>query len=410
MNKDDAKKRIEKLRVEINRDRYAYHVLGKSLIPDEALDSLKKELFDLEQKFPDLITSDSPTQRVAGKPLKEFKKIRHGEPMLSFNDAFSEEDMRAWLARLENYVSRPNVSRIKANVSRIFDAHSRPFGKHSGVAPFYCELKIDGLAIELIYENGIFVRGATRGDGKIGEDITQNLRTIDAIPLKLLEPEEVANNLKKLGLNPKSYILNPKHFVVRGEAFLTKKEFNLINKEQMKKGLKPYANPRNIAAGSIRQLNPKITASRHLDSFEYDIITDIGQKFHEEEHLLLGAFGFKTNPNNRSAKTLKNVFEFRDYWAKHREKLDYEIDGVVVIVNDNKTFDAGAVIGKAPRAAIAYKFSPREATTIVENIAVKNVFLIGFLIWRQKKESSSGKNCSILGASVNALQSGSSYG
>jgi DNA ligase (NAD+) len=368
MTKENAKKRIEKLRVEINRDRYAYHVLGKSLIPDEALDSLKKELFDLEQEFPDLITPDSPTQRVAGKPLKEFKKVRHDEPMLSFNDAFSEEDMKAWLGRLRNHLqAQTNADSTLTNAEKL--------PRKSALSPrssaFYCELKIDGLAIELIYENGAFVQGATRGDGTVGEDITQNLRTIEAIPLKLLEPEEVAANLKKLGLQPTAYRLQPTRLVVRGEAFLTKKEFNAINKEQIKKGLKPYANPRNVAAGSIRQLNPKITASRRLDSFEYDVITDIGQKTHEEEHLLLKAFGFKTNPNNRPAKTLKDVFEFRDYWAKHREKLDYEIDGIVVVVNDNKTFDAGAVIGKAPRAAIAYKFSPREATTVVQGILVQ---------------------------------------
>lgn len=236
---------------------------------------------------------------------------------------------------------------------------------------FYCELKIDGLALELVYENGIFVQGSTRGDGLVGEDVTQNLRTIEAIPLKILEPAEVAENLKKSNLNPESYILNPKRLVVRGEVFLNKREFEKINKEQIKKGLKPYANPRNIAAGSIRQLDPKIMASRHLDSFQYDIITDIGQTNHEEEHLILKAFGFKTNPNNRLAKTLEEVFEFRDYWARHRERLNYEIDGTVVIVSDNKTYEAAGVIGKAPRAAIAYKFSPREAETIVEDIVVQ---------------------------------------
>ncbi len=336
MDKQELKKRVEKLRKEINRYRYAYHVLNKSLISDEALDSLKKELFDLEQQFPELITPDSPTQRVAGKPLKEFKKVHHEERMLSFNDAFSEEDMRDWLERIENFLGQ----KIKET-------------DHT----FYCELKIDGLAIELIYENGIFIRGSTRGDGVIGEDVTQNLKTIEAIPLTL----ETKNSKPK----------TPTRLVARGEVFLTKKEFGRINKGQEKKGLKAYANPRNIAAGSIRQLDPAIAANRKLDSFQYDIVTDLGQKTHEEEHEILKKFGCKTNSNNRHARTLEEVFEFRDYWAKHRDKLPYEIDGIVVILNDNRLFEEAGVIGKAPRAAIAYKFSPKEATTIVEDIKVQ---------------------------------------
>lgn len=334
-----VKERIEKLKKAINKYRYAYHVLNQSLISDEALDALKKELFDLEQQFSELITPDSPTQRVAGEPLKEFQKVRHETPMISFNDAFSKQDMRDWLQRLENYLGRKISEHEKT---------------------FYCELKIDGLAIELIYENGIFVQGATRGDGLIGEDITQNLKTVEAIPLKL----------------EGNY---PKHFVARGEIFLTKKEFARINKEQEKKGAKPYANPRNIAAGSVRQLDPKITASRKLDSFQYDIASPsealakggVYLKLHQEEHDMLKSFGFKINPDNQSAKSLKEVFEFHQYWGQRREKLPYEIDGVVVIVNNNKDFETGGVIGKAPRAAIAYKFSPREATTIVEDIKVQ---------------------------------------
>ncbi len=359
MNKTEARERIEHLKKVINRERYLYHVLDTQDLSDAALDSLKKELFDLEQQFPDLVTPDSPTQRVAGKPLKEFAKVRHVERMTSFNDAFSEEDVHAWFTRLTNYLGLSSAT---------FSVRGKT---GAGVAPFYCELKIDGLAIELEYENGIFVRGSTRGDGLIGEDITQNLRTVEAIPLKLLESDEAAANLKKMFLDQKAYALNPKHLVVRGEVFLTKKEFTKINKEQEKKGLKPYANPRNVAAGSVRQLDPAITASRRLDSFQYDIVTDIGQTYHEEEHLLLKAFGFKTNPNNKPAETIAQAFAFRDHWAKHREKLDYEIDGTVIIVNDNATFERAGIIGKAPRAAIAYKFSPREATTVVEEIKVQ---------------------------------------
>ncbi len=347
MDLTTAKKRIEILKKEINRYRYAYHVRDEESISPEALDSLKKELFDIETKFPELITSDSPTQRVGGKPLPEFNKVLHEARMLSFNDSFSEQDMKDWFLRLENYLRR--------------DVRQE----------FYCELKIDGLAIELVYENGIFMQGSTRGDGHIGEDVTQNLRTIEAIPLQLLSEEETAKNLKELGLNPKKYVLNQKRLVVRGEIFLSTKEFTRLNKEALAKGEKPYANPRNVAAGSIRQLDSKITAARKLDSFEYAIVSNIGQTMHEEEHLLLKAFGFKTNPHNKLVHSLDEVFSFRDYWDAHREKLSYEIDGIVVITNENKTFNEGGVAGKAPRGAMAYKFSPREATTRVKDIVVQ---------------------------------------
>ncbi len=331
MLRREAKARIEQLKKLINKYRYSRLVLNKELVSPSVEDSLKKELFDLEQKFPEFITPDSPSQRVGGQPLKQFKKVRHEVPMLSFNDAFSEEDMMAWLERLENYLGR----KVKLD--------------------FYCELKIDGLAIELVYENGILVQGSTRGDGVIGEDVTQNLKTIEAIPLKL---------------QPPSYKFPPR-LVVRGEVFLTKKEFERINREQKKKGEKVYANPRNVAAGSVRQLDPKITASRRLDSFEYAIVTDVGQKTHEEEHEILHKLGFRTNSNNKRLTSLQEVFQFRNYWEKHRDKLPYEIDGIVVILNDNKLFEAAGVIGKAPRAAIAYKFSPREATTRIKNIKVQ---------------------------------------
>ncbi|HDH31706.1 MAG TPA: NAD-dependent DNA ligase LigA [Candidatus Wolfebacteria bacterium] len=376
MDKKVAKERIEHLKKTINHHRYLYHVLDRQEISDAALDSLKKELFDLEQEFPEFITSDSPTQRIGGKPLKQFKKVRHEKLMLSFNDAFSEQDMKNWLERVENYLGYPVISENLPlrKVSRRPSGHGSERSEESEVesqaasaslrretasfrevslsAPFYCELKIDGLAIELVYEDGIFIQGSTRGDGIIGEDVTQNLKTVEAIPLKL-------ENLKT------------KKLIIRGEVFLTKKEFERINKEQVKKGGKIYANPRNIAAGSIRQLDPKITASRKLDSFQYDIATDLGQKNHQKEHQILKSLGFKINSNNKSAKSLEEIFEFRNYWEKHRDKLPYEIDGVVVIINDNKTFEDAGVVGKAPRASIAYKFSPKEATTIIEDIKIQ---------------------------------------
>jgi len=339
MDKAHAKERIKKLREEIDKYRYSYHVLDKSLISEAALDSLKKELFDLESEFPDLVTPDSPTQRVGGKPLESFKKVKHETPMLSFNDAFSEDDIREWIGRLENHLKKSNYKLPITNYQ------------------FYCELKIDGLAVELVYINGILIEASTRGDGLIGEDVTQNIKTIEAIPLRL---------------NVKGQVLSvPRRLVVRGEVFLSKREFERINKEQESIGAKPYANPRNVAAGSIRQLDPKITASRKLDSFAYDIVTNLGEISHEEEHEILHKLGFKTNPHNKLVHSLEEVFKFRNYWEKNREKITYEIDGVVVQINNNKLFEDLGVVGKAPRGAVAYKFSPKEATTTVRDIKVQ---------------------------------------
>jgi DNA ligase (NAD+) len=334
MDKTETKKRIEKLRETINRHRYLYHVLDKQEISDSALDSLKKELFDLEQEFPDLITPDSPTQRIGGKALKEFKKIRHKQRMLSFNDAFSKDDMQDWLERISKLLEK-----------------NLPAGRQGKTElDFYCELKIDGLAIELVYKNGVFETGSTRGDGSVGEDITQNLKTVEAIPLKIGDKKDI---------------------IIRGEVFITKKEFLKMNKIQKEKGLPLYANPRNIAAGSVRQLDPKITASRKLDSFIYDLKTDFGQQTHEEIHKILKELGFKTNHNNKYCKSLEDVLKFREYWMKEREKLDYEIDGVVVVVNNNKIFEKLGVVGKAPRGAIAFKFPQAQSTTKVLDIKVQ---------------------------------------
>ena len=336
MTKKEAKRRIEKLKKLINYHRYLYHILDRQEISDAALDSLKKELFDLEQKYPELITPDSPTQRIGGKPLEKFEKVRHFRPMLSFNDAFSEKDMEDWQER----ISKLLTDREKKEMD------------------FFCELKIDGLAIELTYKEGILKTGSTRGDGTIGEDITQNLKTIEALPLKLRSRGAIQSK-KTEGL------------IARGEVFISKKEFEKLNKKRQKKKLPLYANPRNVAAGSIRQLDPKITASRHLDSFAYDLITDFGQKTHEEEHQILKDFGFKTNPNNKHCKNLLEAFEFHKFWQKERKKLPYEIDGIVVIVNSNQIFEKLGVVGKAPRGAIAFKFTPNQATTKVKDIKIQ---------------------------------------
>lgn len=350
MDKSEARQRAGKLREVIDHHRYLYHVLDKQEISDAALDALKKELFDIEQKYPELITADSPTQRVGGKPLKEFKKFKHSEPMISFNDAFGEDDMEDWEGRLERLVD--NV-------------------KKDG---YYCELKIDGLAVELIYERGALKVGSTRGDGIIGEDVTQNLKTVEAVPLKLLDEDEIIKNLNKAGLEHFTSGVKKSlsgTLVVRGEVFITRKDFERINKEQEKRGLKIYANPRNLAAGSVRQLDPSITRSRKMDSFAYALKTDVGQDVHEEEHLILKALGFKTNSHNKFCKDLNTVQKFRDYWEERREKLNYEVDGIVVVVNNNRTFQNLGVVGKAPRGAIAYKFAPKESETVVEDIIVQ---------------------------------------
>ena len=352
MDKYQIKKRIDKLKAVINHHRYLYHVLDKQEISDEALDSLKKELHDLEQQYPEFINSDSPTQRIGGKPLKEFKKIKHQEKMISFNDAFSKEDMSNWQTRF-----------LKLLIE-----------KEKQQTDFYCELKIDGLAIELIYDDGIFKTGSTRGDGSIGEDITQNLKTVEAIPLEIRSKEEVIKELEKEGLKHIADNINKKglkEIVVRGEVFISKEEFAKINKIQNKKELSPYANPRNIAAGSVRQLDPKVTASRHLDSFAYDLITDFGQTTHEDKHKILKALGFKINTHNQYCKSLNEVFLFHSHWQKKREQLEYEIDGVVVIVDNNKIFEKLGIVGKAPRGAIAFKFAQLQSTTQILDIKIQ---------------------------------------
>ena len=330
MNKQEAKKRIEKLRREINHHRYLYHVLDKIEISDAALDSLKNELEKLEQQYPDLITSDSPTQRVGGKALEKFRKVEHFLPMVSLHDAFSEEEMRDWEERIQKLVPGKKLD-------------------------YYAELKMDGLAVSLIYENGIFVRGATRGDGKIGEDVTNNLKTIEAIPLKL-ELKTISN--KPLAIS---------RIEVRGEVIMTKKVFEELNKKYKKEGKPLLANPRNAAAGSVRQLNPEITAERKLDCYIYGLASDSGQKTHEQEHLIAKNLGFKTIKFNKYCRNLGEVVEFHNYWVKHKENLPYYCDGVVVTVNNLFLHEKLGVVGKGPRYIMAYKFAGEEATTIVED-------------------------------------------
>ena len=350
LNKEDAKDRIEKLRELIEKYRYAYHVLDKSLVTDAVNDSLKNELQDLEDQYPTLTTPDSPTQRVGGEPLKEFTQVKHKTPMLSLTDAFTKEDTNAWYERIAKFYSKVADS------------------------DFYGELKMDGLAVSLVYEKGVFVRGSTRGNGMVGEDVTENLKTIEAIPLKLeYRPDKRLKDYEKAINKALSGTIE-----VRGEAFMTRSTFKKLNTDQEGKGQKTYANPRNIAAGSIRQLDSKVTASRMLSFYAYSFVTDLGLKTHEEEHLLCSALGVKTNPNCKLLNNFKEVIEYHDHWEKKKDKLDYWFDGVVISINDKQIFERLGSIGKAPRGAVAFKFSPDEATTVVEQINV-NVGRTGVL-------------------------------
>ncbi len=338
MNKQEVKKRIQKLRDEISHHRYLYHVEDRQEISDEALDSLKKELFDLEQKFPELITKDSPTQRVGGEYVNKFKKVQHSVPMLSLQDAFSKDDMMVWLERLQKLTSAK--------------------------LEFFVEAKMDGLAISLLYEDGILIRAATRGNGKVGEDVTHNIKTIHSIPLRLHETEDAykfASEQAKI----------PKLIEVRGEVYMRKKVFEKLNKQQLKNNEKVFANPRNAAAGTIRQLDPAVAAARELDFMAYSLVTDLGQKTHEDSHKILEKIGFRAGDYNQVCKSIDEVIKFYNQLNKKRDKLPYWIDGLVVQVNDNKVFSELGIVGKAPRGVMALKFPAEQVTTQVLDIIIQ---------------------------------------
>ena len=341
MEKIETQKRIIKLKKVITHHRYLYHVLDKPDISDAALDSLKHELSQLESKFPELITSDSPSQRVAGQALDKFKKIRHQERMLSLQDAFSEEEMNEWQERIQKLIPGEKIS-------------------------YFTELKIDGFAVSLIYKNGIFFKGATRGDSRVGEDVTQNLKTINSIPLKLEIHHKFPNSIQK----KVEKLIKKGEIEIRGEIYMTKTAFEKVNQERKKKKLPLYANPRNTAAGSIRQLNPKIAASRELNFLAYDIMTDLGQESHSQEHQITQSLGFKTD-QGKECSNLKEVDNFQRKVSQKRDKLPYQIDGLVVRVNKSSLFDKLGVVGKAPRGAIAFKFPAEEATTVIQDIIIQ---------------------------------------
>jgi len=328
VTKTEAQKRINKLRLAINHHRYLYHVLDQPEISDEALDSLKYELVKLEEEFPELITADSPSQRVGGEPLDKFEKVEHKVSQWSFNDAFTVEDMKNFDERVKRFLG--------------------------GDVPTYtAELKIDGLKVVLTYESGFLKLGATRGNGKVGENVTSNVKTIEAIPLKLKN--------------------STAGVTVEGEIWLSKTEFEKINQDQIKLGLTPYANPRNLAAGTIRQLDPKIVASRNLACLIYDLTQanfPLPQTQYEELNLLR-ELGFRVDDHFKLCQDIDEVILFWQKWEKQKDTLPYYIDGVVIKVNEQKYQERLGYTGKAPRFGIAFKFSAEQATTVVEDIILQ---------------------------------------
>ncbi|MEW6610892.1 MAG: NAD-dependent DNA ligase LigA [Patescibacteria group bacterium] len=331
MTRSEAKIRIKKLRSLIDENRYAYHVLDKQRVSDAVDDSLKHELAQLETQFPDLITPDSPTQRVGGEPLPAFTQVRHPQPILSINDAFTFKELKDWEERNEILLGEK-------------------------VKGYYGELKMDGLAIVLKYENGLFIQGATRGDGRVGEDVTQNLKTIDSIPLRLRSEQ----NTKV-----------PKELYVRGEIVIEKKELERINKLQIKNKEKTFANPRNLAAGSIRQLDPKIAASRKMNFYAFEIISDLGLATHAQVHAALKNWGFKTNRLCEELNNLDAAWNYIERKQKERENLPYQIDGVVVVLNNLVQQKCLGSVGKSERWMIAFKFPAEQATTKIKNIIIQ---------------------------------------
>ncbi|MDO8240726.1 MAG: NAD-dependent DNA ligase LigA [Candidatus Moranbacteria bacterium] len=344
MKKNEAKNRIAKLSTEINRLRFEYHVLDKADVTDEVYSSLMDELRSLEEQFPDLKAVDSPTQKIGGKPVEKFQKVKHQVRQWSFDDIFDFEGLQKWDEKIERMVEKLGGNRAEGGQ-----------GGEGGIGrlDYVCEIKIDGLKIILTYKNGIFVSGATRGDGVIGEDVTENLKTIYSIPLKLKK------NISGV-------------FV--GECWLSKKELHRINTEREKNGEALFANSRNAAAGSIRQLDSKVAASRRLDSFIYDIDFLDGIDFPKtqmEELKLLKELGFNVNPDTKLCKNIAEIEEFYQGWIGKKDSQNYGIDGVAIKINSRALQEALGYTGKSPRWGVAYKFPAEKVTTIVEDISVQ---------------------------------------
>jgi len=328
-NQDKIKQSIDRLRDEINHHNYRYYVLDSPEIADGEYDRLMRELKELEERYPQFLTPDSPTQRVGAAPVTSFGTVEHPRPLLSLGNAFSSDELLAWYTRVHKLLDEP-------------------------IGDFVCEHKIDGLAVALTYEGGQLTTGATRGDGFHGENITQNLRTIRSIPLSVTREA-------------------PPRFEVRGEVFLPKAAFNRLNEERAAEGLPAFANPRNAAAGSVRQLDPRITTRRPLDVYIYMLGYAEGRptpQNHWDVLEYLKSLGFKVNPNNRRLDSIEQVAEFYSTWVARRESLPYEADGIVVKVNQLNLQERLGEIGHEPRWAIAYKFPAIQATTILKSIEI----------------------------------------
>ncbi|MES3030882.1 MAG: NAD-dependent DNA ligase LigA [Patescibacteria group bacterium] len=324
--------RIQTLKALLNKHRHLYHVLDTPEISDEAYDSLLRELEALEKSHPALVTPDSPTQRVGGEPLKEFTKVKHEKEQWSFDDVFDLAELRKWEEKIKNLLKKSGLEREKLE---------------------YCvELKIDGLKVIITYKNGKFVRAATRGNGSVGEDVSHGVKTIKSIPLVLEKPVDI---------------------IAVGEIWMAKKTLVKINKEREKLGEPIYANTRNLAAGSLRQLDPKITASRELDSFLYDIdrVSEKVPTTQFGEIQLLKELGFKTNEYAKVFDSVEDIEKFYKEWTSKKNNLPYELDGLVIKINSVKLQEALGYTGKSPRWGVAYKFPAAQVTTVVEDIALQ---------------------------------------
>jgi len=330
MNKSEAKKRIAKVKEQLQEIDHAYYVLDKPVVSDAARDSLKDELEKLEGEWPEFITVDSPTQRVGGKALGKFGKHKHRVPKWSFDDLFSLDEVREFDARVKRFLNLPAGHDVE----------------------YVCELKIDGLNLSFIYEQGSLVKGVTRGDGEVGEVVTHTIKTIGSVPLKLADRLDVE---------------------VGGEVYMPKKSLEKLNQEQKRLGEAPFANPRNAAAGTVRQLDPQVAASRDLDSFMWTIYEPLKFDLKTQADIMekMKRLGFKVNPNWQVIKNIDGVNKYFEHWQKHRDKLPYEIDGIVIKVNNLKFQERLGRTAKHVRWAAAYKFPAQQVTTVVENIEVQ---------------------------------------
>jgi DNA ligase (NAD+) len=326
MDKEKVRKELEKLRKEINLHNYRYYVLNDPVISDYEFDILLKKLIALEEKYPEFITPDSPTQRIGGQPIEVFPTVSHDPPMLSLDNTYSYDELREFDKRVRKQIDQTQ---------------------------YFVEQKVDGVAISLKYEKGRLAQGATRGDGTKGDDITQNLKTIRTIPLQVLSDNTDLQN-----------------FEVRGEAYLTKKQFEALNKEREENGELLFANPRNAAAGSLKLLDPKLVATRHLDAFIHTIPKPPSQKFHSDWKTLsiLQEAGFKAIPHSKLFSSINEVIEYCEEWDKKREDLPYEVDGMVIKVDDFRQREELGETIKSPRWAVAYKYPPKQATTRIKKI------------------------------------------